>query len=127
MWQYLEPEFRKRIEEMDLDESFGAKVRTLLMELIPSGNGAIEMVAKEMALSPRTLQRKLSDEKTTFIKQLNHTRELISKNYLMNDSISTEEIAYLLGYSDMYVFMRAFKQWTGLTVKQFRNQHNINN
>lgn len=123
MWNYLQPEFDKRMLEMETDNSVAAKVRTLLMELIPSGQGNIQTVSKEMALSQRSLQRKLSEEKTTFIKQLNHTRELMAKNYLMNSSITTEEISYLIGYSDVYVFMRAFKQWTGFTIKQFREKH----
>lgn len=125
MWNYLEPELRKRMEELEIDESFSAKVRSLLMELIPAGNGTIEVVARDMALSKRTLQRKLSEENTTFIKQVNHTRELMAKNFLMNSILSTDEVAYLLGYSDMYVFMRAFRQWTGLTVKQFRKKHGV--
>ncbi|MCH4889556.1 AraC family transcriptional regulator [Acidaminobacter sp. JC074] len=123
MWQFLEPEFKKRIQEMEVDESLSAKVRTMLTELIPSGQGHIEIVAKEVAMSSRTLQRKLKEEGTTFIKQLNHTRELMAKNYLINGTISTEEVAYLLDYSDMYVFMRAFKQWTGQTVKEYRDKH----
>ena len=123
MWNYLEPELKKRMQELETDDSFSAKVRSLLMELIPASNGTIEVVAKEMALSKRTLQRKLSGENTTFVKQVNHTRELMAKNFLMNSILSTEEVAYLLGYSDMYVFMRAFRQWTGLTVKQFRLKH----
>lgn len=125
MWHYLEPELKKRIEELETDDSIAARVRTLLMELIPAGNGRIEIVAKDMALSKRTLQRKLSEENTTFVKQVNHTRELMAKNFLMNSVLSTDEVAYLLGYSDMYVFMRAFRQWTGLTVKQFRIKHGI--
>jgi len=125
MWNYLEPELRKRLEELEVDESFAAKVRTLLMELIPAGSGTIDVVARDMALSKRSLQRKLSDENTTFIKQVNHTRELMAKNFLMNSVLSTDEVAYLLGYSDMYVFMRAFRQWTGLTVKQFRVKHGV--
>ncbi len=84
MWSYLEPEFKRRLEEMEVDESVAAKVRTILFEVIPSGNGNIEEVSRQMALSPRTLQRKLSDENTSFIKQLNHTKELLAKNLLLN-------------------------------------------
>ncbi len=123
MWKYLEPELKKRIEELEREESFSAKVRSLLMELIPAGNGTVDAVARDMALSKRSLQRKLAEENTTFKKQVNHTRELMAKNFLLNRVLSTEEVAYLLGYSDMYVFMRAFRNWTGLTVKQFRLEH----
>jgi len=52
MWNYLEPELKKRKEEMEADKRFAAKIRTMLFEVIPSGNGNIETVAREMALSP---------------------------------------------------------------------------
>jgi AraC-like DNA-binding protein len=126
MWNYLEPELKKRIEELEIEDSISAKVRSLLMELIPAGNASIEVVARDMALSKRTLQRKLSEENTTFVKQVNHARELMAKNFLLNSVLSTDEVAYLLGYSDMYVFMRAFRQWTGLSVKQYKFNHSIN-
>ena len=125
MWNYLEPELKKRKEEMEMDKSFAAKIRTMLFEVIPSGNSNIETVAREMALSPRTIQRKLSEEKTTFMQQLNHTRELMAKNYLLNNEISSEEVAYLIGYSDVYAFMRAFRQWTGFTINQYRKKREI--
>jgi len=125
MWHYLEPELKKRKEEMETDNSFAAKVRTILFELIPSGKGNIETVAREMALSPRTLQRKLSEDGTTFIQQLNHTRELMARHYLLNDNITSEEVAYLIGYCDVYAFMRAFRQWTGVTIGQYREKHRI--
>jgi len=89
MWNYLELELKKRKEEMEADKRFAVKIRTMLFEVIPSGNGNIETVAREMALSPRTIQRKLSEEKTISMQQLNHTRELLAKNYLLNNEISS--------------------------------------
>ncbi len=123
MWSYLEPEFTKRIKEMEIDESFSAKVRSVLFELIPAGDDNIESVAKELALSVRTLQRKLSGENTTFIKQLNHTRELLARNYLKDKSITNDDIAFLIGYSDANAFQRAFRNWTGMTAGQYRKQY----
>lgn len=122
MWKYLEPELTKRIKELEMDDSFAAMVRSSLFELIPRGKGNIEMVAKELALSVRTLQRKLLSEKTTFIKQLNHTRELLAKSYLRDKSISNDDIAFLIGYSDTNSFIRAFKNWTGMTIKEYREK-----
>lgn len=127
MWRYLEPELTKRIKELEMDNSFAASVRSCLVELIPRGEGNIEMVAKELALSVRTLQRKLLNEKTTFIKQLNHTRELLAKSYLRDKDISNDDIAFLIGYSDTNSFIRAFKNWTGMTIKEYRQKCSINN
>lgn len=126
MWEYLEPELQKRIKEMEIDESIGAKVRSILFETVPSGDSSIERVSKELNLSKRTLQRKLSEEKTTFLKQLNHTRELLARSYLKNMEMSNDDIAFLIGYADTNSFIRAFKSWTGMTITEYRNKVNIN-
>ena len=123
MWEYLEPELQKRIKEMEVDESFSAKVRSILFEIIPSGDFTIERVAKNLNLSVRTLQRKLSEEKTTFLKQLNHTRELLSRSYLKDKYMSNDDIAFLIGYSDTNSFVRAFKVWTGMTITEYRKKY----
>lgn len=122
MWEFLEPELKKRIKEMEMDETFSAKVRSILVELIPAGDDSIDSVAKELAVSARTLQRKLSEERTTFIQQLNQTRELMARNYMKDRSISNDEIAFLVGYSDANAFGRAFRGWTGMTVGAYRKQ-----
>lgn len=123
MWQYIEPELSKRLEQIQMDDSYSAQVRSTLIELIPAGQGTIDEVAKELAVSPRTLQRKLSKEETSFIKQLNHTRELMARNFLKDSSISNDEIAFLIGYSDANAFSRAFRTWTGMTVGDYRRKN----
>jgi AraC-like DNA-binding protein len=127
MWNYLEPELKKRIKEMEIDETFAAKVRSKLIELIPCGECTVDDVANELAVSSRTLQRKLLSEQTTFIKQLNHTRELMARNYLKNQTMSNDEIAFLIGYSDANAFSRAFRSWTGMTVGDYREQFESRN
>lgn len=120
MWSYLEPEFIKRMKELEVNDSFSAQVRSVLFEKVPAGEDTIEDVAKEMAVSVRTLQRRLSAEKTTFIKQLNHTRELLARNYLKDKSLTNDDIAFLIGYSDANAFQRAFRTWTGKTVGEYK-------
>ena len=122
MWNLFEPELKKRLSEMEKEESFGAKVRSILVELLPSGKFAIEDVCHKLGISKRTLQRKLKDEDNTFQIQLNHTRELLAKNYLNNTHLSSEDIAYLLGYQDLNSFFRAFSLWTGKTVTEYKNE-----
>lgn len=121
MWEFFKPELKKSLSEMEVDDSFSARVRSTLVELIPGGQSAIEDVAEKLGMSKRTLQRKLSEEKTTFQKQLNHTRELMAKNYLQNTELSSEDIAFLLGYQDVSSFFRAFSLWTGQGVSEYKN------
>lgn len=122
MWNFFEPELRKRLSEMDTDDSFSAKVRSVLVEILPAGKSGIEDVAAALGMSRRSLQRKLKEEDTTFQKQLNHVRELLAKNYIQNTDLSSEDIAYLLGYQDINSFFRAFSLWTGKSVTAYKQE-----
>lgn len=122
MWEYMEGELNQRLMEMEQDESFSATVRKLLFDLVPSGISDAERIAEELNLSKRTLQRKLKDENTTFNEQLNHTRELLVRNYLQMD-MTLDEIAFLVNYTDSKSLSRAFKTWTGISISEYRNKH----
>lgn len=64
MCNYLEPELKKRKEEIEVNRSFAAKVRTILFELIPSGNRNNETVERKMALcknvAKKTVRREIN-------------------------------------------------------------------
>lgn len=121
MWESFEPELKRRLSMMETDDSCAARVRSALMELLPSGECTIDDVAKKLGYSKRSLQRKLQEEDTNFQKQLNHTRELLARTYLANTDMTTEDIAFLLGYQESGSFLRAFTVWTGQTVIEYRN------
>lgn len=121
MWEFFEPELKRRLSMMETDDSCAARVRSALMELLPSGECTIDDVAKKLGYSKRSLQRKLQEEDTNFQKQLNHTRELLARTYLASTDMTTEDIAFLLGYQESGSFLRAFTVWTGQTVNEYRN------
>lgn len=121
MWEFFEPELKRRLSMMETDDSCAARVRSALMELLPSGECTIDDVAKKLGYSKRSLQRKLQEEDTNFQKQLSHTRELLARTYLANTDMTTEDIAFLLGYQESGSFLRAFTVWTGQTVNEYRN------
>ena len=125
MWNFFEPELKKRLSEMDTDDSLSAKVRSILVEILPAGKSGIEDVAVALGMSRRSLQRKLKEEDTTFQKQLNHVRELLAKNYIQNTGLSSEDIAYLLGYQDLNSFFRAFSLWTGKSVTAYKQENSL--
>ena len=108
---------------MDVDDTFSARVRSALIELLPGGQSGVEDVAEKLGCSKRTLQRKLNEEDTTFQKQLNHTRELLTKHYIKNTDMTSDDIAYLLGYQDLNSFLRAFSIWTGTTISEYKKVH----
>lgn len=120
MWEFFEPELKRRLSMMETDDSYAARVRSALMELLPSGECTIDDVAKKLGYSKRSLQRKLQEEDTNFQKQLNHTRELLAKTYLANTDMTAEDIAFLLGYQEIGSFLRAFTVWTGQTVSEYK-------
>lgn len=86
---------------------------------LPGSARAVDDVCRALGLSRRTLQRRLKEENTSF-QQLNHTRELITKNYLRNTTLSAEDIAYLLDYQDLNSFYRAFSLWTGKSISEYK-------
>ncbi|MCB0480840.1 MAG: helix-turn-helix domain-containing protein [Flavobacteriales bacterium] len=88
------------------------KVSEIIMQHLPD-RVTVEEVATELNISPRTLQRKLKDENTSFRELLEqHTMEF-AKSQLRKRRNSLSEIAYLLNYSDLSAFSRAFKNHYG--------------
>lgn len=120
MREFVEPELKRRLSAVDTDDSCAAQVRNALMELLPSGACTIDDAAQKLGYSKRSLQRRLQKEKTSFQKQLNHTRELMAKTCLANTDMAAEEIAFLLGYQETGSFFRAFAVWTGQTASEYR-------
>ena len=122
MWEFFEPELKRRLSMMETDDSYAARVRSALMELLPSGECTINDVAKKLGYSKRSLQSKLQEEDTNFQKQLNHTRELLAKTYLANTDMTAGDIAFLLGYQEIGSFLRAFSAWTGKKISEYRQR-----
>lgn len=120
MWRYFEPEMNKRLSELTVDDSFSAQVRSALTEMLPAGEGTSQHVAERMGISTRTLQRRLKDEGTTFQQILSGMREILARHYLRHTDMTTQDIAFLLGYAEVNSFLRAFAIWTGQTVSIFR-------
>jgi len=71
-------------------------------------------------MSPRTLQRKLAAEDTTFRKLVETVRQELAVSYLADARFTLVEISYLIGFSEQSSFSRAFKRWTGSTPQEFR-------
>ena len=66
MWRFFEPELNRRLSTLETDDSYAARVRSALIELLPSGAYTVENVAKKLGYSKRSLQQTLQEEQTNF-------------------------------------------------------------
>jgi AraC-like DNA-binding protein len=90
---------------------------------IVDGSGEVrplETIARELAMSSRTLKRRLAEEGASYTELLEERRKLRSFELLRSD-LSIDGIAERLGYSDAANFTRAFRRWTNKTPSQFRS------
>ena len=99
--------------------TLAAQIARVLHETLRSDEGDIEHVAKRLGLAPRSLQRRLKDEATTFNAVREQVRRELAQRYL-DDKLAIAEISFLLGFSEPSAFFRAFKRWTGTTPLEAR-------
>jgi len=98
------------------------RVRSKLIERMPSGRVDEADIAAAINLSLRTLQRKLKTQGLSFSRMLDSSRRELGLQYVRNSQYSLNEIAYLLGFAEPGNFSRAFKRWYGKSPSQYRAQ-----
>jgi len=98
------------------------EVRCLLAAPANGSVTSVEAVARRLAMSPRTLQRRLSEEGTSFDSLREETRKQTAETFLADRRLSVSEVAFLLGFSEPGAFHRAFKRWHNTTPDAFRRQ-----
>jgi AraC-like DNA-binding protein len=104
--------------------STSAKVNQVILERLASGAPTESDVADVLHVSSRTLARRLTDENTSFRELLTNVRRELADAYIADDSVPITEISYILGFSDLSSFSRAFKAWNGYSPKVSRERLN---
>ena len=89
------------------------QVRQRIRDSLPSGVPSQAEVARALALSPRTLARRLEEAGTSFTGLVDETRRALAEQYLQRTDYSVAEVAYLVGFAEASSFNRAFRRWTG--------------
>lgn len=114
------PELAKAYDEASLEQlvdlqksNLTAKVESYIISDLIGCSASKEYVASLMHMSPRTLQKKLQKEGTSFKEILEGVRRRLAITLLRDESKTVGEVAVLLGYSNTANFSRAFKKWTG--------------
>jgi AraC-like DNA-binding protein len=99
-----------------------AVVRQAVARMLRKGEPTVEEIAQDLALTPRTLQRRLAEQGHSFKSLLSELRVELAHKYLAAPRLSLADVAFLLGYSDSSAFIRAFRRRTGQTPGQVREQ-----
>lgn len=118
----LENQAKALLTELPPLNQFEAQLQQYLTHAIHHGDIQIEIIAEQMGLSVRGLQRELQQRGDNFQQRLSQVRETLAKQYLQDAALSLTDIALLLAYSEQSAFQRAFKHWTGQTPYQWRKQ-----
>ncbi len=90
-------------------------VRALVARTVCDGHPKLERIARELGLGARTLQRRLGERGLVWKTLVEDVRRELALRYLAERGSSLTEVAFLLGYSELSAFDRAFRRWTGTT------------
>ena len=96
------------------------RVQQALTNRVAGGDTRIGALARELATSARTLQRRLAAEGVSYQELLDEARKEAAGRYLADTTLAISEIAYLVGYSEPAAFHRAFRRWYGSTPEAYR-------
>ena len=96
------------------------QARSIIAEELARGAPTIDVVARRMATSARTLRRRLDENDTSFREVLDATRAELARSYVRDRRMPLAEVAFMLGFSEVSTFHRAFKRWTKMTPAAWR-------
>lgn len=99
-----------------------AGVRAAIIRNLAHDRVRLASIAQELDLSPRTLQRKLSEAGASFQGVLDGARYALAQDYLRQPGLSLADIAFLLGYQEQSAFTHAFKEWAGVNPGAWRER-----
>ncbi len=122
IWVGFEKELNRQLLDRDREAPFSDRIKSVLLELLPSGQSSAEAVCDYLHISKRSLYRHLQKEGISFQSILDETRSELAHHYLAKGDFSVQEISYLLAFRDPSSFYRAFRGWTGMTPLEVRNQ-----
>ncbi len=101
---------------------FAERTRAVIAETLLAGQSGAELVARRLAVSLRTLHRRLAEEGTSHGELVDDVRRTQAMLYLSSNRFSIGEISFLLGFSHPNGFHKAFKRWTQMTPAQYREE-----
>jgi AraC-like DNA-binding protein len=99
-----------------------ASVRTLVRQLLPSGTVTLELIAEQLNLHPKAMQRRLAADGTTFAAIADEARRELAQRYLRDTRITLAHLARELGYAEQSVLTRSCHRWFGRGPAAYRKE-----
>ncbi|MDX2012717.1 MAG: AraC family transcriptional regulator [Myxococcaceae bacterium] len=119
--QYLESYAQRLLADLPKrDEALRDQVLRALVAALPTGGLTIEQAAARFSMTPRTLQRRLSETSDSFSALVDEARLGTAERYLADDTLALGEISFLLGFQDPSTFHKAFRRWRGVPPGEWR-------
>lgn len=106
------------------EQSWSSKIQEIIGKNVANAPD-FNLLAEQLKVHPQTLRRRLSEEGTTYRDVKNHLRRDASIYYLAKPGLSIEEVAERSGFAETSSFIRAFKNWTGLTPNCYRKEEHL--
>ena len=106
----------------EVPQSLVDRLRHQLRMKLPEGYPPLDSIAEAMSQSVSAIQRALAFEGLSYKDLVEATRQELAMLYLKQGHISFSEIAFLLGYSELSAFSRAFRRWYGVSPREFRDR-----
>jgi AraC-like DNA-binding protein len=98
------------------------RCRAEVLRHLESGEMTEDEMAKRLHMSRRTLQRRLADADTSYLRLVDDTRRDLALRFMDDASRSITDVAFTLGFSQQSAFTRAFRRWTGLSPSEYRTR-----
>lgn len=114
--------YEEQVRKHTEGAAFSEKVKQVMLGNMQVTFPPLEVIAEVLRMTPRTLQRKLQQEGTTFRELTDAVKQELAESLLGNPDLTIADIAYKLGYFEPTSFQRAFRQWTGGTPMEFRKR-----
>lgn len=98
-------------------------IKNKIFEMLPLGAPSQIEIAAHLGMSLRNLQRKLNEQGTNYKEILERLRKKLAMDYIMHQHLNLSEVGYLVGFSSVGNFNRAFKRWTNQTPGGYRHDN----
>lgn len=110
------------LQQLQRSNSLEGQIERIISAHLDQHVVTLDMVAEQLNMNRWKLIRHLKERKTTFQKIHDSVRLKWAKSYLKDNAVQINSIHELLGYSEPSAFTRAFKRWTGLSPRAFRQK-----
>ena len=102
--------------------TFSDEVRSVMRKRMVGEHVTIARIARDLARTPRTLQRHLVKEGASYQALLDEVRHGTARRLLEATDLQEGEVAFLLGFAELNSFTRAFRDWEGRTPRRWRSK-----